>query len=184
MMGGIEHAAELVFSLNLVTVHAGIEHAAIGIAEHQHTDGDVLAGILLRVMNDRQFGEIDIVAGQNNLFHRRAFARHGLRFQRLCRAVAKTLQDGAFRLSRIDAQREAKQRIAAQNVGRKRQVGPLDVFHTDCRIAPFRRQLLLDNAGLKDRVDRLRDADEKIRPQLPRLAEKTPQVHIHRILLL
>ena len=121
-MGRVEHAAERVFSLHLVAIHARIQHAAIGVAQNKHPDGDVFARIPFGVMNDRQSGEIDIVAREHHLFHRRLVARHRFRFQRRRRAVAKTLQDGAFGLARIDPERETEERVTAENAGRQRQL--------------------------------------------------------------
>ncbi len=182
-MGRVEHAAEPVLALYLVPVHAGVQHPRIRIAQDQNAHRDVFSGIPFGVMGDRQPAQIDIVAFQHHLLDRRIRRVDRDRFLGLGRAFAEPVQDGALRLSRIDAKRETEQFVAAERTGHQRQFAALDAVHANYGIASVCRQFLLDYACFQYRVDLFRHADEIIRPGLARLAEKASEILIHLLVL-
>ena len=71
VMRRVEHAGDPVRPLDLVAVHAGVEHTRVGVADHQAADRDVLAGVALGVVDDGQLGEIDVGAFPDDLLDRR-----------------------------------------------------------------------------------------------------------------
>ena len=181
VVGRVEHAGELVPSLDLVAVDAGVEHPGLGVLHHQATDGDVLARVFHRVLDDGELAEIDFVLADDDLLDRRVLARDLLGGDRLRHALAETVEDLRLRPVGIDAEREAEKLVLAEQVGDQRQLRAVDLLEADDRIVVARGELLLDHAGLVDRIDRAADGLEILRPHLPGLGEEGSEVLVHRV---
>ena len=177
---GVEHAGELGLPLDLVAVDPGVEHPGLRIPDDQAADGDVFARIALRVLDDGQAGQVDLGPRQRHLPDRGVRARDLPGRQRPGGALAEAVEDLRFRPVGVHAEGEAQQLVLAEQVGDQRHVGPRDVLEAEDRPPVAGGELLLDHAGLVDRVDPAGHGREIVRPHLPGLGQERPQVLVHR----
>ena len=133
------------------------------------------------MLDDGQLAEIDVVLADRDLLDRRVLARDRDGGERRRDALAEPVEDLGFGPVGVDAEREAEELVLAEQIGDQRQVRALDFLEADDRVVVLRRELLLDHAGLVDRIDRSGDGGEIVRAHLPGLGEKRPQILVHRV---
>ena len=167
---------ELVAPLAHQAVDARVADARIRVLHHLVGAGDVGAGVLLVVGQQRQVVQVHLVAGEDDLLDRRVLARdhHGL--DRVVLAAAVLAGELRHRRARRQADRHRQALEGGVDVRDDGDLRAADVAEDDDRIAPLALELREQRGDLELRIDLAIDVEDLVRVVVLQVAEEAAQV--------